>query len=74
LLVQDRIQSRHNLHKKNIVDCAACTLCNHDDETTDHIIFSYPTAAAFWSSIGVTAASSPSVRELWNAGVPPSTL
>jgi hypothetical protein len=33
-----------------------------------------PTATAFWSSIGVTAASSPSVRELWNAGVPPSTL
>jgi hypothetical protein len=47
LLVQDHIQSHHNLHKTNIVNCVASALCDHDDKTADHIIFSCPTTEVF---------------------------
>jgi hypothetical protein len=55
LLVQDRIQSRQNLHRKTNVQQqdAACALCGHPEESADHIIFACPTAAALWHHVGV---------------------
>lgn len=67
LLVQDKIQSRHNLHKKHVVNLAGCELCNHDEETADHIIFGCATAMAFWEHLGASAATTSMVRDLWNA-------
>jgi hypothetical protein len=72
LLVQDKIQSRHNLQWKCVIDQAECELCHHHDETADHIMFGCPTALAFWERLGVAPAtvSSASVLELWNMPLP----
>ncbi|CAN6371657.1 unnamed protein product [Urochloa humidicola] len=64
LLVQERIQCRANLMKKNIVDDAKCELCNHEAETCDHIIFTYPFARQAWGILGVDI-STANVRVLW---------
>jgi hypothetical protein len=73
LLVQNKIQSRHNLQRKRAIVQADCELCRHDDETADHIMFGCPTAVAFWERLGVASASvfSASVLELWNMPLPP---
>jgi hypothetical protein len=72
LLVQDKIQSRHNLQRKRAIDQADCELCHHDEETVDHIMFGCPTTFAFWERLGVAPAtvSSASVLELWNMPLP----
>ncbi|CAN6228096.1 unnamed protein product [Urochloa humidicola] len=53
LLVNDRIQSRANLHRKSVLDDDSCELCNGDSETANHIMFRCPGASAFWHSLGV---------------------
>jgi hypothetical protein len=69
--VQDRVQSRHNLKQKNILESADCSLYGHHDETTDHIIFSCPTAAVLWNRLGVVVTSG-AVRALWDVPLPSS--
>jgi hypothetical protein len=70
LMVQDRIHSRVNLHKKSIVSEATCALCLTAEETTDHIMSSCPFAASFWNHVGAGLIHIAPVRELWDSSLP----
>jgi hypothetical protein len=70
LLVLDKIHSRHNLHKKHIVEHVDCELCSHADETANHIVFGCTTASAFREHLGARAATSSTVRDLWSTPMP----
>ena len=53
LLVQDRVQTRSNLLKKNIISDATCELCHAVVETAEHLIFHCPIADYLWRSVGM---------------------
>jgi len=49
LLVQERIQCRANLLKKNVVQDVTCEVCRGDVEDCDHLIFKCPFASSVWA-------------------------
>lgn len=52
-LVQDRLPTRLNLLKRNVIHSAAeacCPLCLQEEESTDHILVGCPVAAGVWAS------------------------
>jgi len=69
LLVQERIQCRANLLKKNVVQDATCEVCQGDMEDCDHLIFKCPFASSVWASLHVDTTGC-SVRQLWCAPCP----
>lgn len=73
-VVQERIQCRANLLKKNAVDDASCELCRQSNEDCNHIIFTCPFAVQVWAHLGVDTTGG-SVASLWTvprpATVPP---
>lgn len=51
-VVIDRIQSKANLRRRNIIhtkDEAKCVLCNMEEETTDHLFFSCQKTGEVWN-------------------------
>jgi hypothetical protein len=66
LLVQNKIQSRAALHKKNVLSAANadCAICHAPSEDASHIIFNCPFARQFWAAIGVHLASVVHVENL----------
>jgi hypothetical protein len=74
LLLQGRIQCRHNLCKKTIVDSPICEVCNSEDETSEHIILRCGFAVAFWEAIGFSWSSDQSIGELYQATRPNNIL
>ncbi|CAN6233698.1 unnamed protein product [Urochloa humidicola] len=68
LLVQERIQCRTNLLKKNIVPDASCELCSQPEDP-DHIIFQCPFASQVWATVGIDP-SDCRVRTLWTVPRP----
>ncbi|CAO2038699.1 unnamed protein product [Urochloa humidicola] len=64
LLTSDRIQSRVNLRRKNILDDDTCELCHGCPETLDHIVFHCPTARLFWQTLGFQLDQQQQVQEL----------
>ncbi|CAN6177571.1 unnamed protein product [Urochloa humidicola] len=73
LLVQERIQCRSVLVRKNVLDNAECALYHHPEETCDHIIFNCPFSSQVWSALA-TNTTSCQVSTLWTipraAGLP----
>ena len=72
LLVQDRIQTRENLLKKNCIDSDLCELCGAQVESTAHLIAGCAFAVGFWHWIGVQI-DEEDVAALWRVQ-PPSTI
>jgi len=64
LLVQERIQCRANLLKKNVVQDATCEVCRAGVEDCDHLLFRCPFSSSVWTSLHVDTAGC-SVRHLW---------
>jgi len=64
LLVNDRIQSKANLHRRHVLDEASCDLCGCDTETATHLIFDWPVASSFWALIGIQRQSTFGVRDV----------
>lgn len=52
LLVQDRVQCRANLLRKNAVQTARCEVCAAPTETATHILFECPFVVEFWQKLG----------------------
>jgi hypothetical protein len=73
LLVQNRIQCKVNLAKKNIVDDATCELCKEHDEDADHIVSGCRFARQFWTRIGWAPEDIYPVDRLWETKTPPGT-
>ncbi|CAN6226414.1 unnamed protein product [Urochloa humidicola] len=71
LLVQNRLQCRSNLVKKQVVDAATCPLCSHPDETCDHLILDCPFAAQVWGKLQIDT-SNCRVTNIWNVVRPQS--
>lgn len=53
LLAKDRLPTKRNLHKKNIVSSPDCDLCNTPEETASHLCLHCPFAAAFWNNLHI---------------------
>lgn len=68
LLMQERIQCRVNLAKKNILTNSSCALCGQE-ESCDHIILHCSFASQVWSSLGFQTADA-TVKLLWNVARP----
>jgi len=64
LLLQERIQCRANLAKKNILDSDTRELCGQSAENCDYLIFHCPVANSFWTHLGWDSASLPQVHRL----------
>ena len=56
LLVQERIQCRANLLKKNVVQDATCEVCRAGMEDCDHLLFRCPFSSSVWTSLHVDTA------------------
>ncbi|OEL37942.1 hypothetical protein BAE44_0001042, partial [Dichanthelium oligosanthes] len=69
LLVQQRIQCRSNLLKKNVIAEASCELCWGLDEDCHHLIFTCPFAMHAWRALGIDG-SAYRVAELWTVRRP----
>ena len=65
LLLQERIQCRANLAKKNILDSDTRELCGQSAENCDHLVFHCPVANSFWTHLGLDSTSLPQVHRLW---------
>jgi len=78
LLLQERIQCKTNLKRKNVLDSDTCDLCGLAPETPDHIISQCEFARRFWLHLGWDPASIPPVSKLWEvqgqAGAPARSL
>ncbi|CAN6338995.1 unnamed protein product [Urochloa humidicola] len=70
LLVQDRLQCKANLLRKNIVDTALCELCNEEDEDANHLISGCSFAKQFWSRMGWSSTDLPQATTLWETKTP----
>ncbi|CAN6352985.1 unnamed protein product [Urochloa humidicola] len=68
LLVQERIQCRSNLVKKNVLQDARCPLCP-SEEDPNHIIFGCPFAQQAWLQMGFDITGC-TVRTLWEVPRP----
>jgi hypothetical protein len=66
LLVQDKIQSRASLLRKNILTAAeaGCPICGDATEDASHIIFRCPLVARFWDAIGARPDRDTDIRKL----------
>lgn len=73
LLVQNRIQCKSNLLKKNILDDDTCELCNNGSEDADHIISRCPFARSLWEKVGWGSGRIAKVSELWTSSPPHGT-
>jgi len=73
LLVQERIQCRANLLKKNVVQDATCEVCRAGVEDCDHLLFRCPFSSSVWTSLHVDTAGC-SVRHLWCVPRPDAML
>ncbi|KAF8673019.1 hypothetical protein HU200_049092 [Digitaria exilis] len=69
LLVQERINCRTNLLKKNILDSAVCEICKNRDEDCDHQMFKCPFAAQVWATLEIETEGS-TVSSLWTVPRP----
>lgn len=78
LLLQERIQCKTNLKRKNVLDSDTCDLCGLAPETPDHIISQCEFTRRFWLHLGWDPASIPPVSKLWEvqgqAGAPARSL
>lgn len=78
LLVQNRIQCKANLKRKNVLDDDRCDICGTATEDADHIITRCHFAQDFWCRLGWTPVDLPSVSAIWEvapqAGFPRSCL
>ena len=74
LLLQEHIQCKSNLKKKNILDTDVCELCNQSAETTSHLISGCSFAQRFWRHLGWEPLIIPPAADLWKiqaqAGAP----
>lgn len=70
LLVQDRIQTKVNLHRKHCIDSSRCDLCGAADESSAHLVVGCPFAAEFWDRIGVPL-NDDDIDALWQVSPPP---
>jgi hypothetical protein len=52
-LVQNRIQTKENLLKKNCLDSDTCEVCNSATESAAHLIAGWSFSAGFWRKIGM---------------------
>ncbi|GJN10304.1 hypothetical protein PR202_ga28387 [Eleusine coracana subsp. coracana] len=64
LLVQNQIQTKNYLLKKNCVDSDLCELCNTYVESVAHLIAGCEFAAGFWRRLGITLTEG-DVSQLW---------
>ena len=71
LLISDKIQSRVNLQKRKVLEEATCELCQHQPETSLHLLFWCPAAANFWRRLGFLVPSDFDVGELHHLSRPP---
>ncbi|OEL28656.1 hypothetical protein BAE44_0010324, partial [Dichanthelium oligosanthes] len=78
LLVQNRVQCKHSLKKKNVLDEDCCDICRAAAEDADHIIAKCNFAKNFWAHLGWDAERLPLAAELWTtkpqAGFPSQAL
>jgi hypothetical protein len=78
LLLQEHIQCKSNLKKKNILDTDVCELCNQSAETTSHLISGCSFAQRFWRHLGWEPLIIPPAADLWKiqaqAGAPTRSL
>jgi len=65
LLLQNSIQCKANLKKKNILDSDVCELCKCSAETASHLIFGCSIAQSFWRHIGWDPLRIPPAADLW---------
>jgi hypothetical protein len=79
LLSWSRIPSRSALLKKRILTAAeaCCPLCDHPEETANHIMFECPFSRCFWAAAGCAFPAGAEVRNLHEymtaTAVPPGT-
>jgi len=66
LLLRDRIQTRKNLSRKNILDSGVCVLCNTAAETSERLLFGCQVTKQFWEHVGGIGLHFQQVTELWN--------
>jgi hypothetical protein len=69
LLVQNRIQTKGNLVKKNCLDNDACEICGSAIESAAHLIAGCAFSSGFWSCIGVDLTED-DVVNLWGVHPP----
>ena len=72
LLISDKIQSRVNLQKWKVLEEATCELCQHQPETSLHLLFWCPATANFWRRLGFLVPSDFDVGELHHLTRPPN--
>uniref|UniRef100_A0A0E0D6M1 Uncharacterized protein n=1 Tax=Oryza meridionalis TaxID=40149 RepID=A0A0E0D6M1_9ORYZ len=53
LLARERLPTKHNLHKKTIVQSPLCDLCSMAIETASHLCIHCPFAADFWGLLNI---------------------
>ena len=70
-LISDKIQSRVNLQKRKVLEEATCELCQHQPETSLHLLFWCPAAANFWRRLGFLVPNDFDVGELHHLSRPP---
>jgi hypothetical protein len=69
LLIQERVQCKTNLLRKNIVEDAGCELCTQAEENCGHLFFACPVAAGVWAALGVDTRGC-KVSRLWEVPLP----
>ena len=69
LMVQNRIQTRENMLKKNCLDNDSCEVCGSGVESAAHLIAGCPFSAGFWSQVGIEL-DEDDVASLWNVRPP----
>ncbi|OEL35556.1 hypothetical protein BAE44_0003424 [Dichanthelium oligosanthes] len=62
--MNDRVQSKVNLHKKTIVPDVTCEICCNNPETANHIMFECSFPYSFWTKLGFQLPTGQQVREL----------
>ncbi|CAN6202116.1 unnamed protein product [Urochloa humidicola] len=78
LLLQNRIQCRTLLKKKNIIESDTCEICGREPEDAEHIISKCSFAHRFWGHLGWHSSEIPAPPLLWQikpqAGAPSAEL
>ena len=69
LFYLDRLNTRHNLHKKNILDTEVCPRCSHLVEDRDYLFFSCPAAREIWRAMSIQPTAAP-INELFSTPLP----
>ncbi|WVZ65394.1 hypothetical protein U9M48_014768 [Paspalum notatum var. saurae] len=70
LTIQERLQCKTNLLRKNMIDDSLCDLCSGAPEDGNHLLFECPFACSFWEHIGWSPDSMPRSAVLWQISAP----